>query len=102
MVLGENPLIVSNCIQSTAHAILVLTVCFLKEEFDAAGIWYVPIIADLHDESINQIKAVDKDKARAIIQEKVMPRLNKFLGGNIPLKIEVTITDNLADIKCEE
>lgn len=93
---------VNRCIQSTGHSCLVITICLLKEELDKEGIKWQPIIADLHDEFIIQCAAIDKDKVQSIVMNRVIPKLNSILGGEIPLKMEPSITDNLADIKCTE
>jgi DNA polymerase I-like protein with 3'-5' exonuclease and polymerase domains len=92
--------LVNRVIQSTGHDCLMIVIVFLKEELDKEGIEWMPWIIDLHDELMFQVNLKDKEKAMACV-DRAVKRLNLFLGGEIPLKMEPGAFTNLADIKVE-
>lgn len=101
MILGHKPTIVSNCVQSTAHYILVLHVTELARRLKERGIAMTPIIADFHDQAILQVPADRAAEGAATVNE-VTAWVNETIGATVKLKAEPTTPSNLAEAKMPE
>lgn len=92
--------IVNRVCQSTGHDLLVLfLVRFVVPSLQEAGIPFVPVIADWHDEFIIEINEIYAEQAQRIVDTVALPAFNAEIAGEIPLKGSATISRNLADAK---
>ena len=88
--------IVNRCIQGTGHRILVRYLYHLRNLQPKA----VPVVADLHDETIWQCKKEDKQDVINTFK-KAWEITNEELGGIIPLYGEPEEHHNFSGFKCE-
>ena len=93
--------IINQVVQSTGHDILVLWLTIYTRMLEDAGIPYAHIIADLHDESIIEVREEDAAAVLSIMAETSMKELNACLHGRIQLRGAGMIADSFADIKIE-
>lgn len=93
--------IINQVVQSTGHDILVLWLTIYTRMLEEAGISHTHIIADLHDESIIEVREEDAAAALLIMEETSMKELNACLRGKIQLRGAGMIADSFADIKIE-
>ena len=95
----KGPRVVSNCVQSTGHDILMLWVAIYSEMLDNQDINWNPIVADFHDESIVECDEKDAEIVMKIMGTDSLVRLNEILGGEIPLRLDGGIIEDLAEAK---
>lgn len=93
--------IVNRVVQSTGHDILVQYVRVLSTLLDEAGLNWKPVIIDFHDECIIEVPEGESERTVNVFRE-AQDRLNKQLGGSIPLKINPVVVRTLADAKLED
>ena len=94
--------IINQVVQSTGHDILVLWLTIYTRLLEEAGIPHTHIIADLHDESIIEVREEDATAALVIMAETAMVELNACLRGKIPLRGAGMIASSFSDIKIEK
>jgi len=94
--------ILNRMCQSTGHDCLVLFVGIVADVLDSAGIEWHPWIVDFHDELILEIKEEQAEEAAKLVEGAALRELNVLLNGQIPIKGNAIVTDNLAAIKCED
>lgn len=94
--------LVNRCIQSTGHDILMVWLSYMLEIREEREWWDLhPIIVDFHDETIWECREENAEEYQSIFPE-AYRRLNNYLGGEILLKGDPLICDNLAEIKIED
>lgn len=94
--------LVNRVVQSTGHDIHMKFLRIFRELMADKGYWYRWIIADFHDQFIIECKEADKDAIYDLISIEVYDRLNKELGGLIPIKGDPQHVNTLADAKLED
>lgn len=90
--------IVNRFSQSTGHDILVLYVEILNKLLVSSGINWSPIVIDLHDQSIIEVREQDTEIAIDIFKQAEIG-LNRELGGIIPFRINPVAVANMAEGK---
>jgi len=99
-VMGDYPILVSNCVQSTGHDVLMLYIKILRETLDERGLPYEWLISDFHDQFLLE---TDVDAAKDIWQtvNDAEDLLNKELDGDIRIQFDPQWIENFAQAKVE-
>ena len=92
--------IVNRVVQSTGHDIHVLFVTIVEEVLRRNGIQFKWIIADFHDQSIVEVALKDAEKVKSLLNEDCYVKLNGTIKGQIPLKGDACIVEDLSYAKC--
>ena len=92
--------LVNRVCQKTGHSILMQLVYIISKNVEAqkAPMW--PVIVDFHDETIWEVPLTFAPRAVKLVGDS-LARLNKELGGTIPMRGAVNVVHNLAEAKCE-
>lgn len=98
VVYGEQPMVVSNCIQSTGHGILTLYIRLVSEELDRQKIPWNPVILDLHDATTVETPTEYAEQVAEVMRWGIA-EVNRILDWKIKHSGIPVIGDNLADVK---
>lgn len=96
----EKDLVNSQC-QSVGHDAHVLFQVLTAEELSSNGFDWYPWHMDLHDCLMFAVHKDQAEQAVKLLKDVVYPKLNKMLGGEIPLKGEPNVCLSWADDKDE-
>ncbi len=89
-----------NCVQATAHDVQMLHIHLTREMLDhQEGVRFEWVVADWHDQLIIEVREEDAERAAEFMMTKVLPELNRRLGGMIYLRGDAQIGDNLWEVK---
>lgn len=88
----------SKSVQSSGHDCLVLLIYFFMLELEQTDIEWYPWL-ELHDELIVEVREDQAERAARLLDGAALGRLNKALGGLIPLRGTAQVVDNLAEAK---
>jgi len=100
VVLGDTPMIVSNC-QSTGHDLHLYYIGIVQQLLKQEGIPWEPVIVDFHDQMIVEVDPKDADRVQYLMGVKAYEILNARVNGLIRIKGEANIVQNLAYAKVE-
>ena len=95
--------LVNTFCQSSGHDILLKLLCHIDMLRAENSVEMYPWIVDFHDETIWEVPEYQVDQARLVF-ETALANLNEELKPFliIPIKGDVEVVDNLAQIKVEE
>jgi hypothetical protein len=104
VVYGTRPMVVSNCVQSAGHDLLLIWLNILTKMFTEEGIRFRPWLVDFHDEALVEIHNSDLIRAKEIMGTESFQRLNELCckGSVVTLKGSGGVVASLAEAKCED
>ena len=94
--------IVNRVVQSTGHDLHVRFVLIVEEVMRANAIPFKWIITDWHDQSIIEVNQQDAVRVKDLLNVECYARLNKVLGGQIPLRGDAQIVKDMAEVKVDK
>ena len=93
--------LVNRCIQSTGADIHALYCYAWMDILEERGIEWHGVIISWHDQSIIEVPIDKAEEVRHIMGVEAYARLNKLLGGAIPIRGVANVVRNLAEAKVE-
>lgn len=93
--------LVNRVCQSTGHDIHLYYIGIVQRLLLEEGIQWTPVIADFHDQMIIEVDPKDAERVRYLMGVKAYEILNERVGGQIRIKGEANVVQNLAYAKVE-
>ena len=93
--------LVNRVCQSTGHDIHLYYLQIVQSLLYEEGIEWTPVIADFHDQMIIEVDPKDAERVQYLMGVKAYEILNEKVGGQIRIKGEANVVQNLAYAKVE-
>jgi len=93
--------LVNRVCQSTGHDIHLYYIQIVQGLLARDRIEWTPVIADFHDQMIIEVDPKDAERVRYLMGTEAYEILNERMGGQIRMKGEANIVENLAYAKVE-
>jgi hypothetical protein len=88
-------------VQSTGHDIHMKAIKHFRDVMKKHRIKFEWVVPDFHDQGIVECSISDAEKIKNLISTEVVDRLNKELGGLIPIKYDPQVVSCMAAAKVE-
>lgn len=93
--------LVNRVCQSTGHDIHLMYLGIVTQLLDSEGIQWEPVIVDFHDQMIVEVSPEQAERTKYLLGTKAYEILNGKLAGEIRVKGEANVVENLAYAKVE-